>query len=83
MEAISVILDNSEEFDKAVQGGLPDAGDVRMISKSGLTREGNPGVVITFTVQLPDQELAQAKSVVTLRQFLMAAAALRGRHGEP
>lgn len=73
-------------FDRAVHGGLdgetipvlPDGGDLAVFVKPNATVGGRPGVVVTFTVRLPDGTMARAQSVTTLANFENVFAAIRG-----
>lgn len=81
MDMVNVLLNNLEVFDKSVQGGLRDGGDLTMITLDDGTEGHRPAVCLTFTVQLPDGTLSRAQIVVTGRNFAMMAAAFRGRYG--
>jgi hypothetical protein len=82
MEAVDVAL-SAEKFDAAVHGDgvvpvLPECGDLAFYFKPGVTEGGNPGVVVTFTVQLPDGSQARAQAVTTLANFETVFACIRG-----
>jgi hypothetical protein len=82
MEVLRV-LNDAEAFDQAVHGSpgekvLPDFGDAAFLRKARATIQGQAGICITFTVQLPDGTKARAQTVVTEANFLMAADACRG-----
>ena len=76
MEHVSIAINQPAEFDDAVYNALPEGGDLKIITKDNATAEGNPAVVLTFTVQIPSGERKRAQSVTTLRAFLAAAAGL-------
>jgi hypothetical protein len=72
-----------EAFDAAVHGRpgevvLPEGGDLAFVFKPNATEGGNPGLVVTFTVQLPDGTTARAQAVTTLANFELAAGIVRG-----
>lgn len=75
---------SAENFDKAVHGGLdskpilPEGGDLAIYLKPNATKGGNPGAVLTFTVQLSDGNLARAQCVVTARTLEMIASLIKG-----
>lgn len=83
MEKVSILLRNPGEYDKAVHSGLAEGGDMLLITKDGVTNEGNPGIVITFTVQLPDGTLHRAQSSTTLKAFLTAAQVIAAAYAGP
>lgn len=80
MEKISVLMGQPEEFDKAVHEGLPEGGDIRIVVKEGAMVSGAHGIVITWTVQLPDGEIKTAQATTSLRTFAAAAQLLRARY---
>ncbi len=82
MERIDVSL-SPEKFDAAVHGDgvvpvLPEKGDLAFYFKRGVTQGGKPGVVVTFTVVLPDGSEARAQAVTTLANFENVFACVRG-----
>lgn len=82
MEHVQVLLGNDAEFDKAVHAGLPEGGDLIMITKDRATQAGRPAVCLAFTVQQTDGQLKPVQVVITGRNFAMMCAAFRGRYGE-
>lgn len=81
MEGISVRFNDIELWDKVLKNCLPEAGDLMMVTKDNCTASGRPGVMLTFTVELPNGEMRRAQTVVTGRLFALMAAAFRGRYG--
>ena len=77
---ISIAIDKPAEYDAAVHGGLPEAGDLRIITKRNGTQEGRPVAVLTFSVQMPDGSLKPVQAAVTVRNLVAALGALRGAH---
>lgn len=83
MEYITCNL-SAELFDKAVHGGLddnpvlPEGRDLAIYVKPKATEGGKAGVVITFTVQLPDGTLARAQAVTTATILEDVSAVIRG-----
>lgn len=77
MEALHVEFDNAR-YDSIVHAGPPEAGDMELVVKDGATAGGWPGVVVTFTVQLPNGQHQRVQAVTTARLFLGAATLLRG-----
>jgi hypothetical protein len=82
MERSDVAL-SAEQFDAAVHGDgvvpvLPEGGDLAFYFKPGATAGGKPGVVVTFTVRLPDGSEARAQAVTTLANFETVFACVRG-----
>lgn len=70
-------------FDKAVHGGMPDAGDLQIIVKEEATIGGNPAVCLTFTSQLPTGELRGSQTVTTLRCLLAVLKTLDAKYPNP
>lgn len=83
MDAVDIKLNDEAAFDEAVCGkdSLPSGSDLQIITKDVATTGGNPGLVFTFTVRLPDGSLARAQATMTYGNFQTLAAALRGRYG--
>lgn len=76
-EHVQVLLQD-RDFDRLVHSGLPEGGDLTIAVKERATKEGRAGVVVAFSVRLPDGSIGHAQAVTTLRNFLTAAAAIRG-----
>ena len=80
MEPIKVLV-GDEACDKVVHGApeeeiplLPQFGDTMVIAaKPNATAKGRPGVVVSFTTQLPDGTVARVQAVTTAALFLSAA----------
>lgn len=81
MEKFGIQLNDAQSFDAVLKGSLPDGGDVTLITKDNATTGGNPAVMLTFSVQLPDGSMAIAQTVTTLRNFLAAAQVLKSKYG--
>lgn len=82
---IKIVLDqdgDGKKFDAALrrQGTLPDDGRVEVVTKSDGTLNGQAIVLITFGVECPDGAIRRAQTVLTAREFLAAADAVRGCH---
>ncbi len=83
MEVLRLSIE-PEMFDKAVHGGLdqlptlPDGGDLALYVKPKATQSGKAGVVLTFTVQMPDGSMARVQTVTTAALLEQAGAACRG-----
>lgn len=69
---------SADEFDKAVHEGLPECGDLAVYIKPNATVRGNPMVVVTFTVQLPDGTKARVQATTTLALYESTFACIRG-----
>lgn len=82
MEKIEVLLDDGtgRAFDAALQGTLPEAGDLCIITKDRATEGGNPGALLTFTVGLPDGKFARAQAVATVKNLILALDVLRVKY---
>ena len=66
MERI-IISNDPERFDELVHNGLPEGLDIEIASKAGATANSEPAVVMSFSVQLPDNSIARAQAVTTLK----------------
>lgn len=82
MESIDCRL-SAEMYDKAVNGGidhpvLSESGDLAFYVKPNATTGGKPGVVITFSVQLPDGTMARAQATTTLKLLDMVFHCIKG-----
>ena len=82
MEQLIIKLNEVDLFDKSVHGGLPEGGDITLVTKDDGTEGHRAVVCIIWTTRLPDGTLRNVQAVTTVRNFLMAAAALRGRYGD-
>jgi hypothetical protein len=76
MERLSCKL-SADEYDRAVRGGLQECGDLALYVKPDATYGGRAGVVITFTVELPDGSCRRVQAVTTVALFEEAAAVMR------
>lgn len=81
MENFTVVLNNAEEYDKAVHSGHPERGDLKIISKADCTGRGNPGVCITFTAVIDGREV-QVQAATTAQLLVTAARAILNAHPE-
>lgn len=79
---LTINLDSPNVFDAILENSLPEGQDASIVVKPKATQGGNPAVMMTFTVQLPNGEPATAQTVVTAREFLAAAVAIRARYGD-
>lgn len=82
MENLRISLDPAA-FDAAVHGDgrvpvLPQVPDLAFYVKPEATLGGKAGVVITFTVKLPDGSFARAQAVTTAALMEQVGAAIRG-----
>jgi len=83
METLSIRID-ADAFDKAIRTQpdgipvLPDGADLRCFVKPNATVGGKAGVVLTFTVQLPDGTFARAQTVTTAANLELAGSVLKG-----
>lgn len=82
MEQVVVKLGDDARFDQCCHGGLPEGGDLEIVTKDRGTIQGRAIALLTFTVRLPDWTAARAQSATTVRNLMMALAALRGRYGD-
>jgi hypothetical protein len=86
MESISVKLDDGtgKVFDEALakskKSNMPECADLTIITKDDGTAEGNPIVMITFTVRMPDGTFQTVQAGTTAKCFAMAGAAVKGKY---
>ncbi len=80
MEFTEIFLGNDQLYDERVHSGLAEYGDLEIITKDKVTVEGNPGVCLSFTVDV-NGERKRVQCVTTVKLFMTAAAAMRGRYG--
>lgn len=83
MESVRVDL-SAERYDQAIHGGLDElpilqeGGDLAVFVKPDCTEGGQAGVVITFTVALPDGTMARAQAVTTANLMEQIGQAITG-----
>lgn len=87
LEYLGIKLGNDAAFEAAVHGDgtmpvLPEGGDCEIITKDHGTESGRALACITWTVQVEDGKRCRVQATVTLRNLMMAFAALRGRYGD-
>lgn len=84
MERVAVIIDNGSglAYDAALMDTLPECADLTLITKDGAMESGAPGIMVTFTVRLPDGSLRRVQAVTSLRVFLAAVKAIKAKYGE-
>ncbi len=80
MESIRFIPNDAATYNQVVHGGLPDFGDLSIVTKDNATKGGHPSACLTFTVQLPDGKRHRAQTVVTVRNLLDALHAVMGQY---
>ena len=79
-------MENFEEvcrsrFGHRLSEMLPDDGSPEVITLRRGTESGRPIVMITFQVDVGDGVLQRAQTVLTMREFVAAADAMRARYG--
>ncbi len=80
MENLTLVFDDSgDQYDKALKGTLPDDGQVKIIVKDRATEQGDPGVMVTFGVEVDDGRFEQAQTCITAKLFTSAARAILAR----
>lgn len=75
------------EYDRALHENrlpvLASAEQTLVVTKDGGTKAGRPVMMIQFEVELPDHTRAIAQQALTLGEWMMAVAGMKGRYGEP
>ena len=79
MEAIHIILDDHDEYNRHVHMGVAQASDITIVSKSGALQSGAPGVCISFKAMV-DDEIVHVQAVTTLRNLMGATEAFAALH---
>lgn len=80
MESFAILINKQDEYQKVLDGSLPDLGDAVIITKDGATVEGQPAVMIAFTVRMPDGSFKVVQTVTTLKLFLTVADTLKATY---
>ncbi len=82
MENLKININNQQgEFDEILKNSLPDGGDISIITKDNATVGGDPAIMVTFHVQLPDGTFAKAQTVTTMKLFLTTVNVLNAKYG--
>lgn len=76
-----VKLARDDAFNQAIHEGLPEGGDVELITKDAGTQNGRAVACITFTVEV-NGEHKRAQTVTSVRNLLTALTLLQGRYDE-
>lgn len=84
MEHFAVTLDDGtgKAYDEALKDSLPEGGDLKAITKNDGTVQGNPIVLLTFTVQMPDGTIRKAQAATSVKLFLFAARLMAAKYGD-
>jgi len=80
MEKLELKLNKPDEWDDAIKTSLPDFGDIEIITKHGVTKGGQAGVMLTFTVQLPNGERRRVQTVTTMSLFRTVTSAFQSTY---
>jgi len=81
MELIAIKFNDAAAFDASVSNGLPEGGDLTLITKDRSTAEGRAAACLTFTALVDGKEVP-VQVVTSVRILLTALAALKGRYDE-
>ena len=81
MEILTLKLGHDALYDELVHNSAPQASVATICTKDAATESGRAGAVISFYAD-HNGEPVRAQAVVTVRNLLMALAALQGRYGE-
>ena len=69
-------------FDEYVHSGLPEGGDLAFCVKERATSGKRPAICLTWSVQLPNDQLARVQTVTSLRAFLAGVRVLQTMYPE-
>ena len=84
---ISIFLDNGAglpfdaELRRSKEYGFPECGDLKIITKDAGTSQGNPIVMIAFTIDMNGQKVP-VQAVTTAKLFVGAARAIHAKYGD-
>lgn len=81
MESIELCLSDAPQFDALLECGLPEGGDLKIITKEDGLNEGLSAAMITFSVQLPDGNVERAQAVVSIRELRTVLREILTHHG--
>lgn len=81
MHAVSLVINDPTEFDKAVKEYAPAVGDVEFISKNNATNSGAPAVLVVMEIQNEDGTTQKFRAVAQVRNLRNALSALISAHG--
>jgi len=82
---VSIRLDDTKHFNSILKASMADTEDCTIVTKPHGTVEGRPVVMISFQSKLPGRgktSFGTAQKVLTVREFLRAADAIRARYGD-
>ena len=82
MEHSQIILDDGtgKDYDEALKASdYPDDGSPKFITKENATVENNPGVLVTFKINV-DGEMKNVQTAITAKLFLSVAQIIDAKH---
>ena len=75
-ESLRLAFDNEARYREVLAEALPESGDLEIITLRSATQAGNTGVMLTFTVKLPNGSMQRVQAVTTMKLFTNAARAI-------
>lgn len=81
MLGVSVSVNDSIEFDKAVKECAAAVGDIEIISKSNATNSGRPAVLVVLEIENDDGTTRKIRAVAQVRNLRNALSTLISAHG--
>lgn len=82
METLNILIDQPDDFDKVLKDSLPECGDLVVITKHDAMQSGAAGVMITFTVKLPDGTFKRVQAVTSMKLFRSVTQIFLGTYDE-
>lgn len=80
MEKLELKINKPELYNAVLKDSLPDFGDIEIITKHGVTKAGQAGVMITFSVQMPNGEKKRVQTCTTMSLFRAVTAAFQSTY---
>lgn len=81
-EVVNIRLNNAEAFAEAVHGGLPEGGDLSIITRDDVTVDTHRAMAcLTFSVEV-NGELKRAQTVTSVRNLKVLLRILDARYDD-
>lgn len=82
MEKLNIVLNNPDAYKQVLDNGLPECGDLTIITLDFATIGNNAGALIAFTVMPPEGETELVQAAVTVANLIALARILQGRYND-
>lgn len=81
MEKFELKINKPERWGEVLKDSLPDYGDVEIITKHGVTKGGQAGVMITFSVDV-NGERKRVQTVTTMALFRAVSSSFQSTYSD-